>query len=132
MTDNLYKAIEIADRGNGGEILYDENLIVDWLDDKVDVINKVLEIYKASPQSLCMGDFDEKDGKYATEIETCAWLWDISKKEVFIFKGIKILADVVGAELFNEPHCQDKNLCFYFNYKGVKFYELCDIGEKLR
>ena len=132
MTDNLYKAVEIADRGNGEEIPYDESLIVDWLDDKVEVINKVYELYKACPSCLYMGEFDNKEGEYQTNIDTCAWLHDVSKKEVFIYRGIKILADAVGAELFNEPYIQDKNIRFYFNYRGAQFFELCDIGEELR
>ena len=137
MTDRLYKAIELAERENEhSEISYDEGLILDWLDDKVDVINKVEELYKASPATLNMVEFDESGEKHAVDIETCAWMSE-AKREVFIFSGIAKLAKIAGQELFERPYCKREDgsyeeKCYYFFYKEVQFFQLCGYDENLR
>lgn len=137
MTDNLYRAVELADRGNGDEIPYDKSLIIDWMDDKVETLNKVIDLYKASPQRLEMGEFDEKTGDYQTRIDTVMWMSN-ALSEVFISRGLKILADAVGATISVAPFCKRedgegyRNERHYFTYKGIEFFELCDIGKELR
>lgn len=131
MTENLRNAIEIINRGNAEEIPYDEQLLIDWLDDKVEAKNKIKEIRTASPLGVSMGVFKETPGKYEVEIDTCDWLDERSANEVHIFCGLEILAKVVGAEITERRHCVDNFRC-EFKYKGITFFELHDAGRKLK
>ena len=130
MTEQLQEAIEKANRSE--DIAYDDSLLVDWLDDKAERLNKIKEQLVKTPEELHIGKFDINKGKYETEIETCYFDDPRKYRECHIYSGIEKLAAAVNKPLAVRTHLDEKDNCFYFNYKGIEFFELCDFGKELR
>ena len=127
MTDLLRDAIKMSE--NDEDINIVDQVLVDWLDDKVEAMNKIKEAVEASPKGCFMGTI--VGGDYEVSVETCGW-GNVYRPEVHIFQGIKHLADAVGEEVTHEEYLSCGKDVYYFSYRGIKFFELCDPGEEAR
>lgn len=126
MTDILITALNMADKDD--DIPIDDQILVDWLNDKVEVLGVINAAIKNSPKSCYMGTII--DGEYEVEVDACGWV-DRTVDEVHIFQGIKYLAEAVGAEINQRPFL-DTKVEYFFTYRYIKFFEICDAGEELR
>ena len=135
MTERLQKAYML--RGQEKDIPVDKQLVIEWIDDKVDTLLKMQELVNNSPESLSMGKLIERKGEYETEIDTCAWdVGNMELRKCFIHRGIRPLADAVGEKIYTEdagesvvnPNIKMVRHCF--KYRGIKFYELEDEGKE--
>lgn len=120
MTKRLVKALKLAEQEKN--VPMDDALILDWMDEKVDLLKKVQDLYAESPERLDLGELNEETGDYQVEIDTCAWRKN-AINEVHIYNGIEYLAKVAGAELQVSPYTEDR-FCHYFMYRDVEFFEL--------
>lgn len=128
MTDLLKKAIKSA--VCDVDIKDDDQLVLDWMDDKVYRLELVEEIFKASPESLPLGQFDEVQGGYPIHLETCTFGKDLN--EVHIYRGLERMARAYSQIIIKEEFIPDKTDIYYFMYKGIKFYELTDKDKPLK
>jgi len=120
MTKRLVKALKLAEQEKN--VPMNDAVILDWMDEKVDLLKKVQELYAESPERLDLGELNEETGDYQVEIEICAWRKN-AINEVHIYKGIEYLAKVAGAELKVSPYTEDR-FCHSFEYKEIVFFEL--------
>lgn len=129
MTELLREAID--------KVVTDQNidntdeLVKEWMDDKVYRLQAIRDLYRASPTMLGLGEFDEVKGEYPEVIETCAWMTK-ADMEVHIYQGLDRLARAIGAEIQQRVAGPDGHKNHYFNYKGVEFFEITQPGEALR
>jgi hypothetical protein len=84
-----------------------------WLDDVVETYKRLVELDKQGGKDvvLCISDID-----------------DVVSHEIriHIFRGIRKLADAVGAELFEQSETSYRNHEFYFLYNGCRLFSLED------
>ena len=126
MTKRLLEALNLVEQEKN--VPMEDALILDWMDEKVDLLKRVQELYEESPWRLDLGDLKES-GKYPVEIETCAWKKN-AVNEVHIYIGIEYLAKAAGAELQVRPFAED-SFCHYFKYRDVEFFELSQKEDEL-
>lgn len=129
MTKMLSEAIDKAIRDE--DIIYDDRLVLEWMDDMVGRLSAVQDIYKAAPKVLYLGKYIPETDSHQLSINTCAWESQ-AVMEVHIYQGLEILAKAAGAKMLTRA-CGDKgNVMHYFHYKDVEFYSITNPGEALR
>lgn len=130
MTDRLKEAWETWEekKGNLDRIEESDELIRDWLDDKVDAIIAVNKIYEESPKYLCMGEFEPDKGEYEVEICTCDYGRYADVLQWQIYKGIKRLAAAVDKPLKVEP-LKNYGKEYSFLYRNIQFFEIEKEGD---
>ena len=99
MTESLDKVKQLYDERQ--TIPYDKNLIIEWMDNKVETLRKVKALYADSPEFLFMGEFDEKEG-YPTKIDTTMWMSN-AREDVHLHKGLQVLADALNVGIEKKP-----------------------------
>lgn len=133
MTDRLKEAVKLAEEEQIVPI--SDELIVDWLDDKVETLKKIIKIIRSSPESLYMGKLDTFLGRYEVQIETCGF-YEYNLRDaqnLHIYAGIERLAKAVNAKIRREDFGDKGNSdCYFFFYKDIKIFELCNKGENPR
>ena len=128
MTKRLRDAV--FNTTNKQEVEYDTQLILDWMDDKVYMLDAVKNIFEGSPDMIGIGTYDEIRERHTHQIETCSWV-PTTLDEVHVFRGLPLLAGAAGLQIKTKPHTA-KSVCHYIEYKGVEFFELTEAGETLR
>ena len=129
MTKMLREAIDKAMRDE--DIIYDDKLVLEWMDDMAGRLNAVQDIYRAAPKVLYLGKYIPETGSHQVSIDTCAWESQ-AVMEVHIYKGLEILAKAAGVRMLTRA-CGDKgSVMHYFHYKDVEFYSITAPGEALR
>lgn len=95
--------------------------IKEWLDTIVDALN----VAQSNAYELWWGKL--ADGEYDHRIAPC----NPDYNSLHIYKGIEYLADVVGAKIETEVEEYENSTGFrhYFDYKGVRIFELCDTED---
>ena len=129
MTELMLRNINLVKEDK--DVPIDNQCLVDWLDDKVDALEMIRQIVTATDHDCYMGRLDERLGEYEMQIESCAWN-SRAVMECHIYQGIRHLANAVGQELTVEPFQEGESEVGYFMYRGVKFFELRNIGEEFR
>lgn len=128
MTNRLKEAITNTTLKQ--EVPFDNQLILDWMDDKVYKLEAIKDIFAGSPDMIGIGSYDEVTERHTHQIETCSWV-PTTLDEVHVYRGLPLLAGAAGLEIKTKPHTA-KSVCHYIEYKGVEFFELTEAGETLR
>ena len=100
-----------------------KELVEQWLDAKIDVLEHMDRIYRNQGYDLKWGELDERRGDYPNGIEICGFCQPLFKM-VHIFNGIQKLAEILGTCLASETDSNGIN--YFFIYKGYKVFQ---IGE---
>lgn len=129
MTELMLRNINLVKEDK--DVPIDNQCLVDWMDDKVDALEMIRQIVNATDHDCYMGHLNPSLGEYEMQIESCAWK-SMAEKKCHIYQGVRHLANAVGQELTVEPFIEDQNEVGYFVYRGVKFFELRNIGEEFR
>lgn len=129
MTKMLSEAIDKAIRDE--DIIYNDRLVLEWMDDMVGRLSAVQDIYKAAPKVLYLGKYIPETDSHQLSINTCAWESQ-AVMEVHIYQGLEILAKAAGAQMLTRACGGKGNVMHYFHYKDVEFYSITSPGEALR
>lgn len=98
-----------------------KELVKQWLDAKIDVLEHMDRIYRNQGYDLKWGEFNERRGDYSNGIEICGFCQPLFKM-VHIFTGIEKLAEILGTCLASETDSNGIN--YFFMYKGYKVFQI--------
>ena len=128
MMELLRQAVE--NTAKEAEVEYSDQLIIDWMDEKVYKLESIKALYEATIDRIGIGSYDKKEYRYPEEMELCGWI-PTNLNEVHVYRGVSLLAKASGAPIKTEVHTSD-SVCHYIIYKGIKFFEITRSGEALR
>ena len=128
MMELLRQAVE--NTAKEAEVEYSDQLVIDWMDEKVYKLESIKALYEATIDRIGIGTYDRKEYRYTEELELCAWT-PTNLSEVHLYKGLSLLAKVSGTPIKTEVHTTE-TVCHYIIYKGIKFFEITRSGEALR
>lgn len=95
-----------------------KELVEAWLDDKIEAHKAIINIGMEHGFSLVWGDYNERN-----EIMACGF--SSAFFGLHIYRGIKLIADILGKKLEKENRKDTENKYEYsFLYKGVKVFEI--------
>lgn len=124
LMEEVYRKIEKDE-----DVEPNNKILIDWINDKVDALYQMQRLIKESPDHICIGKL--KYGDYETEIKACAWTIEDQSflREFHIYKGLKALADAVGAEITHKPHGGTPEqyreaIDYEFTYRGIRFFQI--------
>ena len=119
MKDKLAAAINnyVDDK----DIEISDELIFEWIDEKIDAVIAIDRIYQNTLRVLPMGKLDKEAGEYETEIAVCGWGRYMGQQlGLHIYNNIELISDAVGIPLIDDD---DEK---YFMYRDVRVYMLKD------
>ena len=129
MTKMLTDAIDKAVRDE--DILYDDKLVLEWMDDMAYRLHAVKDLYKAAAQVLPLGKYVKETESHQLSVETCAWETK-AVMEVHIYKGLEILAKAAGAQILTRGIGSHNSVAHFFHYKDIEFFEITEAGQPLK
>lgn len=128
MTELLRQAVE--NMKNDVEVQYSDQLILEWMDEKVYRLETIKDLYQSTTDNLGIGAYDNDRMDFDEELELCGWV-PRDLDQCFMYRGLPVLSRATGIQIRTEPHTAD-SVSHYIIYKGIKFYELTRSGELLR
>ena len=103
--------------------LSNQDIIV-WMD----AIAESLRQARSNMYDLAWGEINVREGEYENNIHLCGITSEY--RSLHIYSGIEKLAEAIGATLSRDvSNSREYKDELYFNYKGVRFFELAKEGK---